>query len=59
MPDAAALRPALSDQRKASHVEFSSPAQKAPCAWDPAKPARLKVTGALPAERSSSPYAAA
>ena len=47
MPLTAAERPAFTDQRKASHVEFSSPAQNAPCAWEPEKPARLNVTGAF------------
>ena len=58
MPLAAADSPANIDQRKASQVEFSS-AQKAPWACEPVNPARLKVTGALPADSSSRPYAAA
>ncbi len=57
MPLDAADRPANIDQRNASQVEFSSPAQNAPCAWLPVKPARLKVTGALPADSSRSPKA--
>ena len=59
MPQAAAEMPALRDERNASHVESSSPAQNTPWACDPVNPAREKVTGALPAERSRSPKARA
>src|SRR5213595_2063308 len=58
-PHADAESPANRDQRNASHVEFSSPAKNAPWAWEPVNPARLKVTGALPADSSRSPYALA
>ncbi len=59
MPHAAAVSPAVTDDRNASQVESSSPAQNTPCACDPVNPARENVTGALPAERSRSPKARA
>ena len=57
MPHAPAVSPAEIDARNASHVESSSPAQWHGNAAEPVKPARLKVTGSCPAERSSSRYA--
>ena len=47
------------EDRNASQVESSSPAQCAGYAADPVKPARLKVTPSVPASRISSWYAAA
>ena len=45
MPQAPAVSPAMIDERKASHVESSSPAQWHGIAAEPVKPARLKMTG--------------
>jgi hypothetical protein len=59
MPQAAAVIPARTEARNASQVESSSPAQNTPWAWEPVNPARLKVTGALPSDRSRSPNARA
>src|SRR5690606_23850618 len=43
MPEMPADRPARIEWRKASHVEFSSPAQCSGARCDPVNPARLNV----------------